>query len=102
MDHILTERIKMWAKERNLDTTDPAKQVLKLGEEYGELCEFITKDRKIAAAKDAIGDMYVVLTILCLQLDLDIEECIEHAYDEIRDRKGKMINGAFVKESDLE
>lgn len=102
MTHVLTARINQWAKERGLDKADPAKQVLKLGEEYGELCEFITKDRKMATAKDAIGDMYVVLTILCLQLGLDIEECIGVAYDEIRDRKGKMINGAFVKESDLE
>lgn len=102
MKHILTEKIKLWAVERNLHTADPAKQVLKLGEEYGELCEFITKDKKIATAKDAIGDMYVVLTILCLQLDLDIEECIEMAYDEIRDRKGEMVNGIFVKESDLQ
>lgn len=101
MTHVLTKRINQWAIERNLHNADPTKQILKLGEEYGELCEFITKDRKLATAKDAIGDMYIVLTILCLQLDLDIEECIEMAYDEIRDRKGKIVNGAFVKESDL-
>jgi len=52
--------------------------------------------------KDAIGDMYVVLTILALQLDLDIGDCVAMAYEEIRDRKGKMVNGVFVKEDDLE
>ena len=51
--------------------------------------------------KDSIGDMYVVLTILSLQLGLDIEDCVMHAYGEIKDRKGKMIDGIFVKEADL-
>lgn len=101
MEHILTERIKKWAMERDLHNADPSKQILKLGEEYGELCEFMTKYKGIENAQDAIGDMYIVMTILCLQLDLDIEECIEMAYEQIRNRKGKLINGAFVKESDL-
>ena len=43
----------------------------------------------------------MVLTILSMQLDLDIEECIATAYEEIKDRKGKMIDGVFVKEEDL-
>lgn len=100
--HVLTEQIKLWAKDRNLDKADPNKQILKLGEEFGELCQAITKNRKKAKVKDAIGDMYVVLTILSLQLGLDIEECMELAYNEIKDRRGKMINGVFVKEDDLE
>ena len=51
--------------------------------------------------EDSIGDMYVVMTILSLQLGLDIEDCVQKAYNEIKERKGKMINGVFVKESDL-
>lgn len=101
MAHILTERIKQWATERDLHNADSAKQILKLGEEYGELCEYMTKDQEVEKAIDAIGDIYVVLTILTLQLDLDIEECIEYAYKEIKNRKGKLVNGAFVKEGDL-
>ena len=97
----LTRKIKNWAVERNLHTADPAKQILKVGEEFGELCEAIAKNRKKAAAKDAIGDMFVALTTLSTQLGIDIEECIEMAYEEIKDRKGKMIDGVFVKESDL-
>jgi|SRR5690625_1245398 len=100
MTHVLTERIKQWAIERDLQSADPSKQILKLGEEYGELCESFLKGYP-DATEDAIGDMYVVLTILCLQLDLDIEDCIEMAYEEIRDRKGKLVNGSFVKDSDL-
>lgn len=93
--------IKQWANERNLHTADPAKQILKIGEEYGELCEFITKDKHISVAKDAIGDLYVTLVVLSMQLNLDIEKCIEEALEIIQDRKGVIKNGVFIKESDL-
>lgn len=96
----LTEKIEQWAIERGLDLADPTKQVLKLGEEYGELCEAMTKS-KFNQVVDSVGDMYVVMTILCLQLGVDIKDCVNEAYEEIKDRKGKMVNGVFVKESDL-
>jgi hypothetical protein len=50
---------------------------------------------------DGIGDAVVVLTILAAQHGVTIEECIDAAWDEIKDRKGRMIDGVFVKESDL-
>ena len=96
----LTARIEEWARERGLDVADPEKQMLKLGEEFGELCQGMAKN-KPEQVEDSIGDMYVVMTILSLQLGLDIEDCVMKAYSEIKDRKGKMINGVFVKESDL-
>lgn len=97
----LTARIEQWAKERNLHTADPAKQMLKLGEEFGELCQGMAKN-KPDQIEDSIGDMYVVMTILSMQLGVSIEDCILGAYEEIKDRRGKMVNGVFVKESDLE
>nr|WP_289038242.1 MazG-like family protein [uncultured Allobacillus sp.] len=96
----LTRKIEEWAFERGLTEGDPSKQVLKLGEEYGELCEAFSKER-FGQAVDAIGDMYVVLTILARQMDTSLEQCVEVAYNEIKDRKGLMVNGVFVKESDL-
>lgn len=96
----VTCKIKNWAIDRNLHTADPNKQVLKLGEEFGELCQGMAKGNQ-ELIKDSIGDIFVVLTILSLQLGYDIEECIAAAYNEIKDRKGKMINGVFVKEADL-
>ena len=96
----LTARIEEWARERGLDVADPEKQMLKLGEEFGELCQGMAKN-KPEQVEDSIGDMYVVMTILSLQLGLDIEDCVQKAYNEIKERKGKMINGVFVKESDL-
>ena len=47
---------------------------------------------------DAIGDMVVVLTNLARLSGTDIEVCIEDAYEAISSRKGKMINGTFVKD----
>ena len=95
-----TRRIEEWARERGLDAADPNKQMLKLAEEFGELAEGMAKGRP-DQVKDSIGDMYVVLTILSLQLGLDIEDCIMHSYGEIKDRKGQLVNGVYIKEADL-
>ena len=95
-----TNKIIMWAYQRNLNDAEPAKQMLKLMEEVGELASGLAKDNKDVVI-DSIGDIYVVLTILALQLNLNIEKCIDMAYEQIKDRKGKLINGVFVKESDL-
>lgn len=97
---ILTRKIEQWAIDRNLNTANPDKQFQKLAEEFGELAEGLAKNRP-DEVKDAIGDMYVVLTILSMQLGFSIDDCIQLAYDEIKDRRGKMIDGVFIKESDL-
>lgn len=97
----LTIRIMNWAIDRNLHVADPYKQFIKLSEEKGELAEGLNKNNRDEII-DAIGDMYVVLTILSMQLGLDIINCVDSAYNEIKNRKGKMVNGVFVKESDLE
>ena len=99
--NLLTEKIDEWAIDRNLDTAEPEKQMLKMIEEVGELAEGLAKGN-LDKIIDSVGDVYVVLTILTLQMDLDISDCIAIAYEEIRNRKGKMINGVFVKEADLE
>jgi len=49
---------------------------------------------------DAIGDMFVVLTIMAAQNGMMIEDCIDAAWQQIRDRKGKMVDGIFIKEAD--
>lgn len=96
----LTNQIRKWAIDRKLDCADPDKQTIKLGEEFGELCQGIAKNNPDQVI-DSIGDMYVVLTILSMQLNVDIQYCVQRAYNEIADRKGEMINGMFVKEADL-
>ena len=91
--------IRQWAEARNLiDGSDPKSQMLKLMEEMGELADAIGKGNT-GETVDAVGDMVVVLTIISQQIDFAIEECIEHAWNEIKDRRGRMQGGIFVKET---
>lgn len=94
------DKIRTWAIVRELDTADANKQALKLGEEFGEVCEALAKNNQ-DLLEDAIGDCFVVLTILAMQKGTSIERCVQLAYDEIKDRQGSMVNGVFVKEADL-
>lgn len=96
----LTEKILHWAKERGLDKADPNKQMLKLIEEIGEIASGMARS-DMNEVKDGIGDSIVVLTILAEQLGTSTQECTHMAYEEIKDRRGKMVDGVFVKESDL-
>ena len=89
--------IREWAKERGLyERGDSSTQYIKLMEEAGELAQALLK-RNDAEIYDAIGDMVVVLTNLAHMEGVTIEDCIDDAYNEIANRKGKMINGTFVK-----
>jgi len=92
------ELIREWARERGLyDGGDPKTQALKLAEEVGETCRAILKQDK-AEIIDGIGDCVVVLTNLAELNNVLIEDCIDAAYDEIKDRKGKMVNGTYKKD----
>ena len=92
------ELIREWAEQRGLYANgDPKTQALKLVEEVGETCRAILKQDKPEII-DGIGDCVVVLTNLAELVDTPIEECIARAYDEIKDRKGKMDNGTFKKD----
>jgi NTP pyrophosphatase (non-canonical NTP hydrolase) len=90
--------IRKWASNRGLyKDGDPKTQALKLVEEVGETCKAILKSDQ-AEIEDGIGDCVVVLTNLAHLCNTDIEHCIELAYNEIKDRKGKMDNGTFKKD----
>jgi NTP pyrophosphatase (non-canonical NTP hydrolase) len=95
------ESIRQWARDRDLiEGSTPAHQLCKLIEEIGELAEGISKKRLDAVA-DGIGDSAVVLTILAAQHGMEIEQCIDLAWQQIRWRRGRMMDGIFVKEADL-
>lgn len=96
----LIEDVKIWAMDKNLQNADSAKQFLKVTEEVGEVAAALARNDK-AMLTDGIGDVVVTLIILASQNGLSLEECLQMAYDEIKGRKGKMINGVFIKESDL-
>jgi len=90
--------IREWAEERGLYANgDPKTQALKLVEEVGETCRAILKE-DYEEVVDGIGDCVVVLTNLAELMDISIEDCIAAAYDEIKDRKGKMVNGTYKKD----
>ena len=98
--------IRRWAEERGIyENGDPKTQYIKLVEEVGELGVGILKNDQ-EAIKDAIGDIVVVLTNLTellsnndsLMANATIESCINQAYEVIKNRKGSMKNGTFVKE----
>ena len=94
----LVALIQNWAWDRSLiGGSTPNAQMLKLMEEVGELAGGVCKD-KADVIKDSIGDVFVVLTIIAAQMGWSIEECVQAAYNEIKDRKGKMVDGVFVKE----
>ena len=101
----LITKINHWADERNLKHADPKIQWMRVTEEVGEIRDVLLKPTKFtepqAALKDAIGDTLVTIIVLAHQLDLDVTECLSIAYEEIKNRKGKMVNGTFVKEEDL-
>ena len=89
--------IRDWASERGLyENGDPKTQALKLVEEVGETCRAILKQDHDEIV-DGIGDCVVVLTNLAELIGVPIESCVEKAYHEIKDRKGKMANGTYVK-----
>ena len=90
--------IRTWANERGLyKKGDPKTQALKLVEEVGETCRAILKGNHEDII-DGIGDCVVVLTNLAELVNTPIEKCIDKAWNEIKDRKGKMDNGTFKKD----
>jgi NTP pyrophosphatase (non-canonical NTP hydrolase) len=90
--------IRKWADDRGLyKGGDTKTQSLKLVEEVGEICRAILKDNH-SDIEDGIGDAVVVLTNLAELQGTSIEACIDRAYNEIKDRTGKMDNGTFKKD----
>tara|TARA_Y100000746_G_scaffold13378_1_gene10871 strand:- start:303 stop:602 length:300 start_codon:yes stop_codon:yes gene_type:complete len=90
--------IGQWHKDRNLiDGSTDKDQYMKLIQEAGELSDSLCKGKDIS---DDIGDILVVLINIMVRNNLTINQCLSVAYSDIKDRKGKMIDGVFIKEGD--
>ena len=90
--------IAQWHRDRNLiEGSTDKDQYLKLIQEAGELSDSLCKEKDI---RDDVGDMMVVLINIMVRNNLTMKECLAVAYDDIKYRKGKMIDGIFVKEED--
>ena len=100
MDELIT-KVEQWAKDKGLDQADSSKKMLKTIEEIGEVAASLARKDE-HGLRDGIGDVVVTLIILAMQNDMDLYECLNQAYNEIKGRTGKMVDGVFVKSSDLE
>lgn len=119
--------IANWHKDRNLiDGATNETQFVKLFEEMLELLATITqmsqgecvlyvkslvedlylrgriKPPQGTDISDDAGDIMVVLVNMLERENISMQQALEKAWTDIKDRKGRMINGIFVKEADLE
>lgn len=96
---MLVESVSKWHHDRNLvEGANNFSQFTKLIEEAGELAGNLSRGK---CCRDDIGDMLVVLINICEREGYALEDCLYTAWLDIKDRKGRLINGTFVKESDL-
>ncbi len=87
-----------WAKDRELLNENYAtNQLVKIGEEVGELMSAHIRSNREKII-DALGDVLVTLIVYSEQQKIDLEEALQTAYEGIKDRKGKTVNGSFIKE----
>ena len=96
----LVKQVEQWSINKNLHNGNSDRQALKFYEEAGEVAAALSRNDK-EALKDGIGDTVVTLIILAQQYGWSLEECLQYAYEEIKNRKGKTINGTFIKDKDL-
>lgn len=91
----LVRAIEQWHYDKNLvNGSTPSAQLIKLDEEFRELKASVANS---ADVRDDIGDMLVVMILIALQEGWSLEECVRKAWEDIKDRKGKMVDGIFVK-----
>jgi NTP pyrophosphatase (non-canonical NTP hydrolase) len=94
----LIENVTGWAEAKNILLPENApKQMLKVMEEVGETAGALAKN-KHEELKDGIGDSFVTLIILSKQMGMEPAECLEAAWEQIKNRTGKTVNGVFIKD----
>lgn len=95
----LIENVRVWADDKGILKPENApKQMMKVMEELGETAGAIAKNKRTDEVIDGIGDTFVTVIILAYQLGLNPTECLQAAYNEIKGRTGKTVNGVFVKD----
>lgn len=97
----LVSSVEQWSIDKGLDKADSSKQFLKVSEEVGEVAAALVRN-DMDALRDGIGDVIVTAIILAQQNNMTLEECLNQAYGEIKNRTGKTINGTFIKSEDFD
>ena len=92
---ILINEIIKWGKSKQLN--DARAQLNKVIEEVGEIAHEVSRNKNGAEFNDAIGDSLITIIILASINGKDPRKCLEDAYNEIKNRKGKTENGTFIK-----
>lgn len=93
-------KVLRWSEARKIiPNSTPLAQWKKAAEELDELKDALKKN-DMDKAIDGVGDTVVCLINICALLDVNLVDCLESAYEEIKDRKGTMnAEGIFVKET---
>jgi NTP pyrophosphatase (non-canonical NTP hydrolase) len=93
-------QVIQWGEARGIvQNSNPMAQAWKTREELHELLDAIASNDREAMI-DAYGDILVTLVMGCATADLDLVTCFNHAYEQIKDRKGYLSpEGIFIKES---
>lgn len=106
----LQTKVIDWAEDKDLlHVINAPRQFLKFVEEVFEFkteMDISVFDGKVSERfldnlKLEMGDIFVTLIILCKQIGIDPIECLEMAYEKIKNRRGKTLHGTFIKEEDL-
>jgi vacuolar-type H+-ATPase subunit I/STV1 len=103
----LIGKVEQWAIDKGIDTAENWKpQFKKIVEEVMEYKEELKLSEHDTAANlmdemTEMGDILVTLTIMAQQRGYELKQCLELAYDKIKDRKGEVIDGNFVKAEDI-
>lgn len=97
----LADKTRIWRRKRGID--NPDKQTLKMIEEASEIVREVVRSRYDSdELKDGVGDLLITVIVLCDILHINPLECFDLAYKVIENRDGKIIDGTFVKQDDLE
>ena len=97
----LIKQVEQWSIDKGLDKGNSFTQYAKSSEEMGEVAAALCRN-DIDELRDGIGDVIVTLVILAQQNNMTLYECLEQAYEEIKNRTGVMSkDGSFIKEQDL-
>ncbi|RIO10135.1 MULTISPECIES: MazG-like family protein [Mammaliicoccus] len=97
----LIKQVEQWSIDKGLDKGNSFTQYAKSSEEMGEVAAALCRN-DIDKLRDGIGDVIVTLVILAQQNNMTLQECLEQAYGEIKDRTGVMSeDGSFIKSEDL-
>jgi len=98
---LLEEKVLAWAESRMIGKPgQTSAQLGKFLEEVDEVEEAF-EHGNLEDAELEIGDVLVTLILLTATMSTNVSSCLDKAYDKIRNRTGKTINGVFVKSEDL-